>query len=46
MDDWLFIGNYAGLLTASFSLGSGQTTIAYNYTTVNDGRWHRVILVR
>jgi hypothetical protein len=44
--DFISMGLRNGLVTASFSLGSGQTSIAYNYTAVNDGRWHRVILVR
>jgi len=44
--DFLSMGLRNGFITASFSLGSGQITIAYNFTSVNDGQWHHVHLLR
>ncbi|ODM92417.1 Pikachurin, partial [Orchesella cincta] len=44
--DFISVGLRNGFVTASFSLGSGQTTIAYNITAINDGRWHHVHFFR
>ena len=44
--DFISVALRNGFVHASFSLGSGQTTIAYNYTAVHDGQWHLVRLVR
>lgn len=44
--DFFSMGLKHGYLQATFSLGSGQTTIAYNYTTISDGQWHLVRFVR
>lgn len=44
--DFISVGLRNGFVSASFSLGSGQTTIAYNITAINDGRWHHVHFFR
>ena len=44
--DFLALGLDAGHVVLMYNLGSGDVTIAYNATRVDDGRWHRIRLRR
>lgn len=44
--DFLALGIADGYLHFRFNLGSGEVTIPYNFTQVDDGLWHRVKAVR
>lgn len=44
--DFLALGIADGYLHFRFNLGSGEVTIPYNLTRVDDGLWHRVKAIR
>jgi hypothetical protein len=44
--DFLALGIADGYLHFRFNLGSGEVTIPYNFTQVDDGLWHRVKAIR
>lgn len=46
-EDHLMMGiNPDGFVHFQFNLGSGETTLVYNMSKVNDGAWHRVRATR
>jgi len=44
--DYIMIGVKNGLVEFSFNLGSGEATLVYNSTRVDDGLWHRIRATR
>ena len=44
--DFLALGIEDGILHFRFNLGSGEVSIPYNFTRVDDGLWHRVKAIR
>ncbi|KAJ9575876.1 hypothetical protein L9F63_007255, partial [Diploptera punctata] len=44
--DFLALGIEDGFLHFRFNLGSGEVSISYNFTKVDDGLWHRVKAIR
>ncbi|CAB4065123.1 unnamed protein product [Lepeophtheirus salmonis] len=44
--DYIALGIYNGRLQLKYNLGSGEASITYNWTRINDGKWHRIRLTR
>jgi hypothetical protein len=44
--DYIMIGVRNGLVEFAFNLGSGEASLVYNSTRVDDGLWHRIRATR
>ncbi|QQP49054.1 Pikachurinlike, partial [Caligus rogercresseyi] len=44
--DYIALGIQKGHLQLKYNLGSGDASIVYNWTRINDGKWHRIRLTR
>lgn len=44
--DYVSLGMRKGHLQFSYNLGSGDVTITYNRTRLDDGRWHKIRATR
>lgn len=45
-EDFLALGLDQGYLTLAYNLGSGEATLRYNTTRLDDDLWHRVRAIR
>lgn len=45
-NDFLSLGLDQGYLTLAYNLGSGEATLRYNLTRLDDDLWHRIRAVR